>query len=94
MTLGQLILLLVVAGLCGALGQSIAGFSRGGCLVSIAIGFVGAVLGTWLATALGLPALFSLDIGGQPFPIVWSVMGAAVFVAVLALIGGRRRTTN
>jgi len=94
MTLGQLILLLLVAGLCGALGQAIAGFSRGGCLVSIALGFVGAVLGTWLAGVMGLPALFNLDIGGQSFPIVWSVIGAAVFVAVLGLIGGRRRTKD
>jgi len=94
MTLGQIILLLLVAGLCGALGQAIAGFSRGGCLVSIALGFVGAVLGTWLARVLGLPALFSMNIGGQAFPIIWSVIGAAVFVAVLGLIGGRRRTTD
>ena len=45
MTLFDLLILLLVAGICGALGQAITGFSRGGCLVSIALGFVGAVVG-------------------------------------------------
>jgi uncharacterized membrane protein YeaQ/YmgE (transglycosylase-associated protein family) len=55
MTLFDLLILLLVAGICGALGQAITGFSRGGCLVSIALGFVGAVIGMWLARTLGLP---------------------------------------
>ena len=40
MTLFDLLILLLVAGLCGALGQAITGYSRGGCLVSIALGFL------------------------------------------------------
>lgn len=90
MSLFGFLLLLLVAGLCGAIGQALTGYSRGGCLVSIALGFVGALLGTWLATALGLPEIFAVNIGGQPFPIIWSIIGAALFVAVLALISGRR----
>ncbi len=54
MTLLDLILLLIVAGVCGALGQAITGYSRGGCLVSIALGFVGALLGMWLARLMHL----------------------------------------
>ncbi len=57
MTLLDLIVLLIIAGLCGSLGQAITGYSRGGCLVSIALGFVGALLGMWLARNLGLPEL-------------------------------------
>lgn len=90
MSLFGFLLLLLVAGLCGAIGQALAGYSRGGCLVSIALGFVGALLGTWLAGALGLPEIFAVNVGGQPFPIIWSIIGAALFVAVLALISGRR----
>ena len=45
MTLFDLLILLLVAGICGALGQAITGFSRGGCLVSIALGFVGVEFG-------------------------------------------------
>jgi len=40
MTLLDVLILLLIAGICGSLGQAIAGYSRGGCLVSIALGFV------------------------------------------------------
>jgi uncharacterized membrane protein YeaQ/YmgE (transglycosylase-associated protein family) len=86
MTLLDLLILLLVAGICGALGQAIAGYSRGGCLVSIALGFVGALLGMWLARMLGLPELIPVNIGGTRFPIVWSIIGSALFVAIIALI--------
>ena len=51
MTLVDLLILLLVAGLCGAIGQAISGYSRGGCLVSIALGFIGALVGVWLSRA-------------------------------------------
>lgn len=89
MTLIDLLILLLVAGICGALGQAIAGYSRGGCLVSIALGFVGALLGLWLARVMGLPELFPVRIGTTNFPIVWSIIGSALFVAVLTLITRR-----
>ena len=91
MSIVGFLLLLLVAGLCGAVAQSLAGYSRGGCLTSIALGFVGALIGTYLARVTGLPDLLSVDVGGQSFPIVWSVIGAALFTAVLALISRRRR---
>ena len=89
MTLFDLLILLLVAGICGALGQAITGFSRGGCLVSIALGFVGAVIGMWLARTLHLPELFAVQIGTTSFPIVWSIIGSALFVAVIALLTRR-----
>ena len=90
MTIIDLIVLLIIAGLCGALGQAISGFSRGGCLVSIALGFIGALLGSWLATKLGLPEILPVRIGGVGFPIVWSIIGSALFVAVISLVSRRR----
>jgi uncharacterized membrane protein YeaQ/YmgE (transglycosylase-associated protein family) len=90
MTILDLIVLLLVAGICGALGQAITGYSRGGCLVSIALGFVGAVLGMWLARSLALPELFAVRIGTTNFPIIWSIIGSAVFVAIIALLTRRR----
>ena len=91
MTLLDLIVLLIIAGLCGSLGQAISGFSRGGCLVSIAIGFIGAVLGMWLARQLGLPELFPIQIGTTSFPIIWSIIGSALFVAIITLLTRNRR---
>lgn len=83
MTLLELFVLLVVAGLCGALGQAIAGTSRGGCVVSVAVGFVGAAIGIWLARVLDLPAVLTVDIGGTAFPLVWCIVGSALFVALI-----------
>ena len=91
MTFLEFLLLLVVAGVSGSIAQAIAGYSRGGCLVSIVLGFIGALLGTWLARLFGLPELLPLQFGGRHFPVIWSIIGAALFVAVLNLIGGRRR---
>lgn len=89
MTLLEFLLLLLVAGVCGGIGQSLAGYSHGGCLASIALGFIGALLGSWMAGALGLPIMFTLQIGTQPFPILWAIIGAALFVAVLSLLTRR-----
>lgn len=91
MTLGSLLLLLLIAGICGSIAQAITGYSRGGCLVSIALGFVGAILGTWLGRLLGLGEILAIQFGGQSFPIVWSIIGAALFVALLNVLNRRRR---
>jgi uncharacterized membrane protein YeaQ/YmgE (transglycosylase-associated protein family) len=86
----QLLILLLIAGVCGALGQAIGGYSHGGCLVSIALGFIGALLGTWIARAVGLPELLAIPAGGMNFPIIWSIIGAALFVALINLISRTR----
>ena len=90
LSLESLIILLLVAGLAGTLGQSLAGHSRGGLFTSIALGFIGAVLGTWLAGQFRLPEIFDLRIGGTNFPIVWAIIGATLCVVMLGL-GSRRR---
>lgn len=92
MNLVQLLLLLLVAGICGSVGQAIAGFSRGGCLVSIALGFVGALIGMWIAHSVGLGyEPLPVEVGGRTFPVVWSIIGSALFVAVISLISRSRR---
>ena len=91
MTLIDLLILLVIAGVCGSIARAIVGTTRGGCLVSIVLGFIGALLGSWLATQAGLPELLDIQIGNRSFPVIWSIIGASLFVAVLSLISGRRR---
>lgn len=48
-TLPGLILLIVIAAVCGAIGKAIAGGARGGLIVSTALGFIGALIGPWVA---------------------------------------------
>jgi len=93
MTILEFIILLVIAAICGALGQAIAGYSLGGMVISTVVGFIGALLGTWLARTVGLPELLMINIGGQPFPIVWAIIGSALLAAIVALITRPARRT-
>jgi len=89
MTILEILVLLVVAAVCGAIGQAISGYSRGGCLMAIVLGFIGALIGSWLAGAMHLPELLMLDLGGVRFPVVWSIVGATLFVGVIGILSRR-----
>jgi uncharacterized membrane protein YeaQ/YmgE (transglycosylase-associated protein family) len=90
MDIVSLLVLLLVAAIAGALGQAIAGYSLGGCLVSSAVGLIGALIGAWVANALGLPELLAFDIGGWRFPVVYAVIGATLFALIVGLLTRRR----
>lgn len=84
------LLLLLVAAVCGMIGQSLVGYSVGGCLLSAVVGFVGALVGLWFARTLGLPEFIPVVIDGQSFPVVWSIVGSAVLVGIVSLFSRRR----
>jgi uncharacterized membrane protein YeaQ/YmgE (transglycosylase-associated protein family) len=91
MPLPALILLVVIAAVCGAIGKAIAGSARGGLIVSTVLGFIGALIGPWIAAALKLPEPLVVTIDRHPFPILWSIIGAALFVAFIHLFSRRSR---
>lgn len=86
MTLFGFLLLLLIAAICGGIGQAIAGYNLGGCLVSIVVGFIGAYIGLWIAGKMDLPGFFAVDIDGKPFPVLWAIIGSAVFTFIVALL--------
>lgn len=88
------LLLLVIAAICGAIGQSIAGYSLGGCLVSTVVGFIGALIGKWLAAKMGLTFILPIEINGETFPIIWSILGSAIFAVAIGLITRGRRAVR
>ncbi|MGI8634666.1 MAG: GlsB/YeaQ/YmgE family stress response membrane protein [Segetibacter sp.] len=95
MTLIGFLVLLLIAAVCGGIGQSLAGYDLGGCLVSIIVGFIGAYIGLWVAAKMGFPRIFEINIDGKPFPVVWAVIGSAIFTLIIGLLrrlflGGRR----
>ena len=91
MTLLGFLVLLLIAALAGTVGQAIAGYSLGGWLVSILVGFIGAALGMWIANQLGLPEWLVINIQGETFPLVWSIIGSAVLTALLGIVFRGRR---
>lgn len=90
MTLVEFFILIVIAAIAGTLGQALAGYSLGGCLVSAVVGFIGALLGMWLARTFGLPEFFPISVGNQTFPVVWSIIGSGILAAIVGMLTRRR----
>ncbi len=90
MSITGFLILLVIAAVAGALGQAISGYSIGGCLASIVVGFIGAIIGMWIARQFGLPEPLPITVEGETFPLLWSVVGSAVLSLLLGVITRRR----
>lgn len=86
MSLTGLLILLLVAGLCGTVAEALVGFSPGGCLVSVALGLIGAFLGSWVASRLGLPGILVLELESGSLDVVWTIFGSMLFLIPLALV--------
>jgi uncharacterized membrane protein YeaQ/YmgE (transglycosylase-associated protein family) len=80
----KLLILLLIAFICGSLGARLAGSSKKGCFTSIALGFIGAMIGSWLSRKMEISDLLYV----RDIPILWSIVGSALFVAVINLISG------
>jgi len=91
MTLLGLLMLLVVGAVCGALAELILGWSAGGFFASAGVGFLGALLGGWLARQIGLPAVLAVRIDTVTIDFVWAVLGAVILLALLGLVRRRYR---
>ncbi len=89
LTLSALLVYLLIAAICGAIGSALAG-GRAGVLTATALGFIGAIFGPVIARALHLREPLTVVVSGHPFPVLWSIVGAALFVALLHLIAYRR----
>ncbi len=92
MSILSLLVLLVIAGICGALAEMIVGFSPGGFVVSIVVGVIGAYIGTVVANALNLPPFFAINVGGQTIEIIWAILGSILLLLVISMFrrSGRR----
>jgi len=84
-----LLVLILVGAIVGAIAEAVVGYSPGGFLAAAAIGFLGAVIGNWLAPRIGLPELLPVTVDGVTIPVVWAIVGAIVLVLLLSLV--RRR---
>jgi uncharacterized membrane protein YeaQ/YmgE (transglycosylase-associated protein family) len=85
----ELLMFLAVAAICAGIGQALAGYSIGGFLISLVLGFAGAWLGAWTAGQLDLPQFYTLQFADQPFPIVWAVAGSVLFAIIISLLTQR-----
>jgi len=91
MSLMDWIVLFGVAAIAGSLGHALSGYSLGGRLVATAVGFVGALVGRWMGSALSLPEPLLIVFRGESFPLLWSILGSVFFTAALGLRARRRQ---
>ena len=79
-------LIVIVAAICGGIGEAIGGYSPGGFFGSVVVGLIGAWLGTFLAHSLGLPSILTFTFNGVTIELLWAILGAALFVLLLGMI--------
>jgi len=82
----KFLVLALIAFVCGSLGARLAGAGRMGCIGSIVLGFLGAMIGGWISRSAGVPDLFY----PAGIPLFWSILGAAIVIAVLHFLTGSR----
>jgi uncharacterized membrane protein YeaQ/YmgE (transglycosylase-associated protein family) len=88
--LTALLFWIIVGLIAGALGKLIMpGDDPGGIVVTIILGIIGAVIGGFLLSLLGIGG--GAGSGGFIFSIIAGVVGAVILLAIYrAVVGGRR----
>lgn len=85
--MGHILFWIFTGGVAGWLASLVTGTNaRMGCLLNIAVGVVGAVIGGWIFDKLEIGAPSGRYVG----TIVVAFVGATVFLAVVKLLTGKR----
>ena len=86
--LSALLFWIIVGLIAGALAKFVLpGDDPGGIIVTIIIGVVGAVLGGWLLSLLGIGG--GAGSGGWIFSIIAGVIGAVILLGIYRLVANR-----
>ncbi len=87
LTIPTLVVAIIIAIIIGLVVQGIIGYTHLGFAGHVLVGIVGALLGNLIAFWLKLPTI--LVVAG--LDVVWTFLGSAILVVILAfLVGGRR----
>jgi uncharacterized membrane protein YeaQ/YmgE (transglycosylase-associated protein family) len=89
----QLLILLVIVGICGAIAEWIVGYNPGGLLLSVIVGVIGAYLGSWLGSLVPFLELpLTIVVGTVTFNLIWAIVGSILLLLLLYLMRpGERR---
>jgi len=79
------LVLLIVAAICGSIGSGLAGGNKHGCFTNIILGFIGALIGTFLSRELGVHDFLYI----KNIPVIWSIVGSALFVWLIINVRGK-----
>ncbi len=76
----------LVAIVCGSIAQLTSGYSRGGWIVNLGVAFFGALAGVVISRELNAPVIYDVKYRMVDFPIIYSLVGSALFVAALGFL--------
>jgi uncharacterized membrane protein YeaQ/YmgE (transglycosylase-associated protein family) len=79
----DILLILAIAVVCGAGAQLTSKYSKGGWIVHIGVGLLGAFAGVAVARSVNVPLVYVLKGEGIDFPVIWALLGSVFFLAAL-----------
>jgi uncharacterized membrane protein YeaQ/YmgE (transglycosylase-associated protein family) len=80
------LLILLVAVICGTIAQWTSGYSKGGWIVNLIIGLLGAFAGVVISRLLNAPVIYDVIISGSRFPVIYCVVGSVFLLAGIGFI--------
>ena len=86
MNLIDFALIALVAIVCGTIAQLTSGFSKGGWIVNLIIGFFGSLAGVFISRMLNAPVIYDIVIQSTKFPVIYCIVGAALSLAAIGFI--------
>ncbi len=86
MNLVDVSLIAIVAIVCGSMAQLTSKYSRGGWIVHLGLGFMGAAAGVAVARSFTVPIVYMLTVAKTDFPIIWALIGSVFFVALPGIL--------
>ncbi len=90
----HIFLILIVSAICGSIAGAITGAKQQGCWTNVGVGLMGSIVGYFLQKLLNLPSIIDLHLGHGRFPLLWTIIGSIVFLAVLQLINSKGRSST
>jgi uncharacterized membrane protein YeaQ/YmgE (transglycosylase-associated protein family) len=91
MSLNDLLPMIPVAVICGTIARWAVGSSKGGLIINIIIGFVGALVGVVVSRSLNAPVIYDVVVNRRNFPVAYSVVGAVILLAGFGIIINPRK---
>ncbi len=79
-------LLILVGAICGLFVHAAAPQANAGLFGVLVRGFLGALAGVWVVSALQLPNLLTLNFGGLSFPLAWALLGGIMVMLMLRIL--------
>jgi hypothetical protein len=88
MSTPQLVILIGVACVCGALAVGLMGSGKTNWGANSLVALLGAYLGHWIQDKMQLPYILPITYNHVPYEFIWSMLGGFLFIFLLRFAHG------